>query len=78
MADVYKAKKRKEIEGREKPFWVDVGFTVIRYDKDGQSRLSLIDERTGESYALFKFESRDDRAQSGGGGFAADSGDVPF
>ena len=77
MAQVYKAKKRKEIEGREKPLWIDVGFSVIQYEKDGQPRLMLVDERTGESYFLFKFEKKQD--SGGGSQFAADEPDsVPF
>ena len=41
------------IEGREKPIWVDVGFTVFVGEYNGQETYTLIDERTGEKYSLF-------------------------
>ena len=53
---VFKAKKKKVIEGREKPLWIDVAFTMLMGDYEGRTTYSLIDERTGEKYNLFEWE----------------------
>lgn len=50
---VLKGKKKKVIEGREKPIWVDVGYTVFVGEYNGQETYSLLDERTGEKFSLF-------------------------
>ncbi len=60
---IFKAKRKKIIEGRDKPIWVDVAFTMLIGEYEGRTTYSLIDERTGERYNLFKWEKREDRSQ---------------
>ena len=57
---VYKAKVGREIEGRDKKVWEDVGFTLFyREDND---RMTLRDDRTGSTYLLFwANKPKDDR-----------------
>jgi len=86
--EILKAKKKKMIEGREKPLWIDVGFTVLVGDWQGKTTYTLIDERTGEKYSLFKNRPKsewdaDRPAPDDSGAEIATSGpidpeDVPF
>lgn len=74
---VLRAKKKKIIEGREKPIWNDVGFTLLIGDFNGREAISLIDERTGERYPMFENERSSPQQRS----FAADNPDpdsTPF
>ena len=85
---VYKAKRKKTIEGRDKPIWVDVGFTMLQGEWEGRTTYKLIDERTGEGYSLFILEKREDfsgpRPAPNDSGSYADiptapvEGEVPF
>jgi hypothetical protein len=79
MVKIYKAKRKKEIEGREKPLWIDAAFTVIIGDWQGRETMSLIDERTGERFPCFEIR------QEGGGNQPRDTAmpppeedDIPF
>ena len=56
--EVLRGKKKKVIEGREKPIWQDVGFTLLIGDWQGRTTYTLIDERTGEKYSMFKQEKK--------------------
>jgi hypothetical protein len=75
---VLKAKKKKVIEGREKPVWNDVGFTLLIGDWQGKTTYTLVDDRIGEKYSFFDIEYKKS------GGDAAEStpdpvsDDVPF
>jgi hypothetical protein len=53
---ILKGKRKVMKEGREKPIWNDVGFTVLIGDWEGKTTYTLIDERTGEKYSLFDIE----------------------
>lgn len=76
---VLKGKRKKMIEGREKPIWEDVGFTVLVGEYEGKTRYSLIDERSGEKYYLFEMRSRNDGPSEFSGGVPTPSdNDVPF
>ena len=81
---ILRGKKKKTIEGRDKPLWLDVGFTVLIGDYQGRETFTLIDERTGERYNLFESEKRDNSGGSVQSFTAADpvpatdKGDVPF
>lgn len=77
---IFRGKKKKVIEGRERPLWVDVGYTMLVGDYQGRETFSLIDERTGEKYNLFEVEKKQDQNVES---FTASdpvpvSGDVPF
>jgi hypothetical protein len=81
---VLKGKKKKMIEGREKPVWNDVGFTLLIGDWEGRTTYTLVDERTGEKYSMFDV---DYKKRDGGGAVDApvaavpipeDADDVPF
>jgi len=79
MGKAYRAKRRKEIEGREKPIWEDVGLTIIVYEKEGQTKYMIYDARSDDTYFCFRVEKKGEGESGSGGGFAADdSGDVPF
>ena len=56
--DVFRGKKKKVIDGREKPIWQDVGFTLLVGDWKGTTTYTLIDERTGEKYSMFRQEKK--------------------
>ena len=56
--DVLRAKRKKVIDGREKPIWQDVGFTMLIGDWQGKTTYTLIDERTGEKYSMFRQEKK--------------------
>jgi len=81
MMRIFRGKKKKVIEGRERPIWVDVGYTVLIGDYQGRETLSLIDERSGERFNLFEVEKKKPE-ESAETFTAADpvpaSGDVPF
>jgi hypothetical protein len=62
---ILKAKRRKEIEGREKPLWIDAAYTLIIGEREGRTTYTLIDERSGDSFPMFVLEKKQD---SGGGG----------
>ena len=66
---VYKASRKTEKDG--KTYWNPVGFTVFVSEYQGEPRISLIDERTGESYPCFPPRPREDQAPAATGG-------VPF
>ena len=53
---IFKAKKKKVIEGRDKPIWIDAAYTMLIGEYQGRTTYSLIDERTGERYNLFEWE----------------------
>ena len=57
--EVLRGKRKKVIEGREKPIWQDVGFTLLIGDWQGRTTYTLIDERTGEKYSMFKQEKKE-------------------
>ena len=57
---VYDVVRRREVEGRDKPYWDNVGMVVI--EKEG--KLYLIDNRSGEKYYVF---AREKREEAGGG-----------
>ena len=57
--EVLRGKRKKMIEGREKPIWQDVGFTILIGDWQGKTTYTLIDERTGEKYSMFKQEKKE-------------------
>ena len=57
--EVLRAKRKKVIEGREKPIWQDVGFTLLIGDWQGRTTYTMIDERTGEKYSMFKQEKKE-------------------
>lgn len=75
MLKVLKGKRKKMLDGREKPIWEDVGFTVLIGDYEGKTTYSLIDERSGEKYYLFeqRFEKREAPSE-----FAPEREEVPF
>jgi len=60
---IFKAKKKKVIEGREKPLWIDVAYTMLIGEYEGRTTYSLIDERTGERYNLFEWKKDDNWSQ---------------
>jgi hypothetical protein len=77
---IYRGKLKKVLENREKPLWVDVGFTMLRGDYQGRETFTLIDERTGEKYNLFEVEKKKTESVET---FAASdpvpaTGEVPF
>jgi hypothetical protein len=69
MATILKAKRRKEIEGREKPIWQDAAYTVIIGEKEGRTTYTLIDERTGDTWPLFRWEKRENQQGDSGQGY---------
>lgn len=58
---VYKVLRRREADGRDKPFWDETGWKIFQRD-DG--RLSMLDQRTGEWYSVFEQEARDDQREA--------------
>jgi len=79
---VLKAKRKKIVEGREKPVWNEVGLTLLVGEWEGRTTYTLIDERSGEKFSCFEIRPRD--ASSGDGESAVQAqipdstGDVPF
>jgi len=74
---VFKAKKKKQLDGRDKPLWIDVGFTMLQGEYDGRETYTLIDERTGEKYSLFAIERKQEPSQQPSYGDIPTSGPVP-
>lgn len=72
---ILKAKRKKMIEGRDKPIWNDVGFTLIIGDWEGKTTYAIIDDRTDERYPCFEIQRRD---ASGGNTESTRAEDVPF
>ena len=60
---VLKGKRKVMKEGREKPIWNDVGFTLLIGDWEGKETFTLFDDRTGEKYSMFPID-RDRRESS--------------
>ena len=58
---IFRGKRKKVIEGRDKPLWIDVGYTMLVGDYQGRETFSLIDERTGEKYNLFEVEKKQEQ-----------------
>jgi hypothetical protein len=56
MATTYDAKRREERDG--KTYWRFTGFSVVRYEKDGEQRMMLVDDRSGIVYPLFERKPR--------------------
>jgi hypothetical protein len=56
---VLRGKRKKMVEGRDKPVWNDVGFTLLIGDWEGRTTYTLVDERTGEKYSMFENRPRD-------------------
>ena len=55
------AKRRKDVVGRDKPVWQDVGFTLfVRSDQS----VTLIDERTGNEYPCYPVRPYSERENS--------------
>lgn len=80
---VLKAKKKKMIEGREKPAWNDVGFTLLIGDWQGRTTYTLVDERTQERYSFFDLQRRDSAPAEPAEDYSSapvspDAEDVPF
>ena len=61
---VYKAKRRVDVEGRDKPYWNDAAFTVLLGEYDGKKSVTLVDERTGIKYPCFEPRKWDDKPQT--------------
>lgn len=77
---VLKAKRKKIVEGREKPVWNDVGLTLLIGEWEGRTTYTLVDERCDERYSCFEIRPREN---SGDGDSAvqakvAEPADVPF
>lgn len=66
---IYDVVRRREIEGRDKPYWDNIGMVLI--EKEG--KYYLVDNRTGEKYYCFERKKRD--MQSTKGDF---NDDIPF
>ena len=59
MATTYDA-KRKEEGTDGKTYWKFTGLTVVKYDRDGEERMMLVDDRAGQNYPLFERKPRQD------------------
>jgi hypothetical protein len=75
---VLRAKRKKIIEGREKPVWNDVGFTLLIGDWEGRTTYTLVDERTGEKYSLFENRPRAESSGDGESAVQPQTAEVPF
>jgi hypothetical protein len=62
---VLKAKKKKLVEGYEKPIWNDVGLTLLIGDWEGRTTYTVVDERTGDKFSCFEVRPRDEGSGAG-------------
>lgn len=75
---ILKGKRKVMKEGREKPIWNDVGFTLLIGDWQGKTTYTLVDERTGEKYSMFEVWKSDGEASEGSGDQSYAAKDIPF
>jgi hypothetical protein len=80
MAKQYRAVRREEKEGYEKPFWKDVGLTLIVYEKDGKTKYMIEDARAGDVFMCYEKKKPEDRETVGSQQQSAPPSDdaVPF
>ena len=78
---VLKAKRKKVVEGREKPVWNDVGLTLLIGEWEGRTTYTIVDERSDQKYSCFEIRPRGESSGDGGGavqGQIPSEADVPF
>jgi hypothetical protein len=61
MSKVFDVMSREERDG--KTYWNDTGMVVIAYEKDGQNRLMLKDNRTNQTYSIFERKKREEKKE---------------
>lgn len=66
MPKIFRACRKKVIEGREKPVWDEVGLKLIIGEYNNMPTYSIADGRTGEMYTCFPIEKRGGSQNSGG------------
>lgn len=65
MVDVYRASRKSE--GKDgKIYWNQVGLTVFVGEYNGETRISIVDERSGQRYSCFP-PYQDDKGRQRGG-----------
>jgi len=59
MGTTYDATRRYE-DKNGKARWDNAGYSVVKYDHEGEERFMLKDGRTGETFTLFPRKPRSD------------------
>ena len=66
MSQVFRACRKRYVEGREKPYFDETGLRLIIGEWRGKTTYAIGDNRTGELYSCFPIEKQGtpDRGQS--------------